>query len=471
MKKMPSKFSLYNTLTRELEAFSPLGEAVRMYSCGPTVYDHIHIGNLRGFAMADMLRRALTINGYEVEHVMNLTDVDDKTIQRSQELYPDVDPMQALKNLGHYYTDVFIRDTRAIGNDNQALTFINATDAIENMQHLIRRLYQQGFAYIAEDGVYFSIEAYQSSGKTYGQLVTVDASNTSAARINNDEYDKDSVHDFVLWKVKGEGEPAWEFTLDEHNLTGRPGWHIECSAMSTGQLGQPFDIHTGGVDLMFPHHENEIAQSTAGAEEPYARYFVHNEHLLVENQKMAKSRNNFVTLPDIEARGCDPLAFRLLVLQAHYRSQLNFTWQGLEAAHHFLGSISAFGDLQFQPVADGPTLDLSASRQVISEALADDLDTPRALAELSSLIDTTVVVSEDQIDEFREFLQFLDTAFGFGLGDREDITSEQRDLISRREKARAEHDYTEADAVRDQLAEHGIGLRDTPYGAVWHRHA
>lgn len=460
---------LHNTLARDIQQFHPLEETVRIYTCGPTVYDHIHIGNLRSFVMADMLRRAFMVNGFDVHHVMNLTDVDDKTIQRSQERYPEEDASTALTKLTAEYTDVFMRDMEVIGNDTNALTFVNATDAIPAMQQLIRELHEGGFAYVAEDGVYFSIEAYQNSSKTYGRLVDVDASNTSAARIDNDEYDKDSVHDFALWKRQQSGEPAWEFTLEERDLKGRPGWHIECSAMSTGQLGQPFDVHTGGIDLMFPHHENEIAQSTAGKDIEYARYFVHQEHLLVENRKMAKSRNNYTTLPDIEAGGFDPLAFRLLTLQAHYRSQMNFTWESLKGAQRFLQDVRTFADLQFQPAAEAPRLDLDTPGQDIRDALADDLDTPRALAVLSRVVDEAAAISGDQLEEFRAFVQILDDVFGFAVSEREDISSEQRDLIDQRASAREEQDYSRADDIRGTLEEQGIYLNDTPYGAIWRR--
>ncbi len=460
---------LHNTFTGKTEQFQPLNDTVRMYSCGPTVYDHIHIGNLRTFIMDDMKRRTLSVSGYTVAHVMNFTDVDDKTIQRSQQDYPDEEPMEALGRLTRYYGDIFLRDTQAIGNDTEALTFINATDAIPTMQSLIRELHENGFAYIADDGVYFSIEAYQNNNKTYGQLVAVDTRNTSASRINNDEYDKDSVHDFALWKTQQPGEPAWEFTLDGHELPGRPGWHIECSAMSTDQLGQPFDIHTGGVDLMFPHHENEIAQSTAGKDEEYARYFMHNEHLLVENRKMAKSEGSYITLPDIEKRGFDPLAFRLLTLQAHYRSRLNFTWDSLGGAQAFLRGLQAFADLRFQISPEAPALDLQAHKQDIREILADDVDTPRALAALSGLVDKVAAVSSEQSGEFDDLLSFLDDVFGLKLAERGDITPEQKELIHQRDQAKQERDYPRADALRDQLREQNIILGDTPYGTTWQR--
>ncbi|MGC1176866.1 MAG: cysteine--tRNA ligase, partial [Candidatus Saccharimonadales bacterium] len=383
---------LHNTLTRKIEDVAPLdGQAFRVYSCGPTVYNHIHIGNLASFIFADTLRRTLALAGdTKVKHVMNFTDVDDKTIRSSQEQYPDLEPKAALLKLTEEYGEVFLRDTRAVGNDVGAMTFVKATDSIEAMQELIRSLHKQGFAYLADDGVYFSIKAYQKSGKQYGQLTEITTDSTSEARIQNDEYDKESAHDFALWKKQKSGEPAWDFEIDGTDLKGRPGWHIECSAMSAAGLGQPFDIHTGGIDLIFPHHENEIAQSTAGKDEPlYAKVFVHNEHLLVNGQKMSKSLNNFYTLKDIIAKGFDPLAFRLLVLQSHYRHQAHFSWENLEAAQNRLRDLRAFADLKHQAAAETTVIDEIQSQTYEgfisgqSREFSDDLNTPGALSFLS----------------------------------------------------------------------------------------
>ena len=257
---------LHNTLSKKVESFQPLNpELATIYSCGPTVYDHAHIGNLSAFITADTLRRVIVANGHTAKHVMNFTDVDDKTIRRSRETYPTHDAMTALRMLTREYGELFLEDMRTIGNDTDALEFIKAADdaTIDGMRQMIAKLHKNGYAYVADDGVYFSIDAYRKSGKTYGQLVEITDSSTSEQRIQNDEYDKDSAHDFALWKTKKPGEPAWEFTLDGVDLTGRPGWHIECSVMSEQGLARRFDIHTGGIDLAFPQHENEIAQSTA----------------------------------------------------------------------------------------------------------------------------------------------------------------------------------------------------------------
>jgi cysteinyl-tRNA synthetase len=468
---------LYNTLlkSKKIEELTPLdGDTIRIYSCGPTVYDHAHIGNLSAYVFADTLRRAVKLAGYNVQHVMNYTDVDDKTIRRSREQFPDLNPSEALKKLGDKYIAIFNEDMQNIGNDIAALEFVRATDAktIWGMQGLIARLHEKGFAYIADDGVYFSIEAYRKAGKTYGQLLEINAGNTSAARIQNDEYDKESAHDFALWKKQKGDEPAWDFTLDGQDLKGRPGWHIECSVMSRQNLGQPFDIHTGGVDLIFPHHENEIAQSTALEDNPVmAAIFAHNDHILVDGKKMSKSAKNFFTLEDLITKGHDPLAFRLKILQSHYRSQMNFTWDSLDAAQNLLHSLRAWADQKHQKAAQGGEKASAPYAGALKEILAasqDDLNMPRALAALASLAGKAENDGVDQ-DKIQPLLNVLDRLFGLQLADRPDITHDQKDLIAAREEARLAKDWAKSDELRDQLKLHGIGLRDTANGPVWYR--
>jgi cysteinyl-tRNA synthetase len=468
---------LHNTLTRKVETFTPLkGKKVTMYSCGPTVYDHIHIGNLSAFIAADTLRRTLEASGYRVKHVMNFTDVDDKTIRRSQKRYPDLSPEDALKKLTREYEQIFLSDMRAIGNDVDALKFVRATESIGGMRKLITQLYDEGFAYIAGDGVYFSIEEYRKSGRKYGQLLHLDAKNTSEARIQNDEYDKESVHDFALWKTRKDNEPAWEFDLDEHDLLGRPGWHIECSVMSADNLGQPFDIHTGGIDLIFPHHENEIAQSTAASDDPlYARFFVHNEHLLVDGKKMAKSAQNFYTLRDIQEKGFDPLAFRLLALQSHYRSQSNFSWEAMEAAQNRLRELEAWADLRHQPGTNVMPTELDElfrdTRQGILKALQEDLNTPEALATWGKLVNYMQNIPIPGLEgKYTDgTLAFLDSVFGLQLASRPDIKDEQKHTLKERQKARDAKDWKKSDELRDQLKAQGIAVRDTEHGQIWSR--
>lgn len=464
---------LYNSLTRQIEELQPAqAGTVTMYSCGPTVYDHIHIGNLSSFIFADMLRRVLDSSGLKVLHAMNFTDVDDKTIKRSLEQYADLDPMAALLRLTGEYSGIFMQDMAAVGNDVGAMAFIKATDSIEPMQQLIRELHALGFAYIADDGVYFSISNYQKAGKKYGQLTDVTVSSTSQARIQNDEYDKESAHDFALWKKAKNNEPAWNFELNNQAIAGRPGWHIECSAMSRLLLGQPFDIHTGGVDLKFPHHENEIAQSTAGKDTKYARVFAHNEHLLIDGQKMSKSLGNFYALSVIEDKGFDPLAFRLLVLQAHYRKQAHFSWKNLEAAQNRLDGYRAMADLYWQTRQQGGLSEQNLKQhiQAISTALQDDLDTPAALAALSALeaaLDNDGISMSCQ-EAYGKALEWLDNALGLQLL-QENITDSQKELIAKREQARADQDWTQSDKLREQLRKQGLMVRDSEAGTIWHR--
>jgi cysteinyl-tRNA synthetase len=466
--------NLYNTLTHTIDELKPLdGETVRMYTCGPTVYDHAHIGNLSAYVFADTLRRAIGLSNHTLEHVMNYTDVDDKTIRRSREEYKNEEPHRALRLLTDKFITIFNDDMRKVGNDVTALTFVRATDpvTIEGMKTLITQLHQAGFAYIADDGVYFSIDDYRKAGKVYGQLSEITTQSTSEARIQNDEYDKESAHDFALWKRQKDGEPAWDFMLDGQNLTGRPGWHIECSVMSHQKLGQPFDIHTGGVDLIFPHHENEIAQSTAVENNPVmASMFFHSEHLLVDGKKMSKSKQNFFTLEDVIAKGHDPLAFRLKVLQSHYRNQVNFTWESLEAAQNLLHSLRAWADLRHQQAAYKKGLDDSYKEglKTILAAMQDDLDTPKAVSVLATLANESEGKGVDA-EKIEPLLSVIDRIFGLQLAARPDITHSQKDLIADREQARQAKNWTKSDELRDKLTAQGIAIRDTGSGPLWER--
>lgn len=466
---------LYNTLSKKLEDVSPIdGKEVRIYSCGPTLYDRIHIGNISSFIFADTLRRAAKFSGFKVRQVMNFTDVDDKTIKRSMELGLK-DPRSALQNVTKKYELLFLDDVKSVGNADAE--FVHATDFIKEMQDLITELYRSKIAYAAKDGVYFSIANYVASGREYGQLLKLNSSSTAESRIDNDEYDKDSAHDFALWKTQKAGEPSWKFTLDGKKLDGRPGWHIECSAMSRAKLGQPFDIHTGGIDLIFPHHENEIAQSTAASEDSVlATLFVHNEHLLIDGRKMSKSLNNFYTLEDIRKRGFEPVAFRLLVLQSHYRSQLNFTWTSLEAAQNRLNNLRAWADLVHQSTENSTSNKLAEQIEktviAMAEATSNDLNTPSALAALSALVEQTYLqqnVRSINTDKFKELLECLDQLFGLGLSGRPDITDDQKNLIEKREIARKTNNWDESDMLRQQLTQSGLSVNDTACGAIWSR--
>lgn len=476
--------TLHNTLTKMVEPFQPLNASrVTMYSCGPTVYDHAHIGNLSAFITADILRRVIAANGFSVVHAMNFTDVDDKTITRSKQEYPDLTQLEALRALTGKYSEVFLEDMQAIGNDTRALTFIKATDEVtmQGMRDRITDLFNQGFAYVADDGVYFSIDAYRKSGKVYGQLIELTDQNTSTERIQNDEYDKDSVHDFALWKKTRDGEPSWDFTIDSIDMAGRPGWHIECSVMSEQILDMPFDIHTGGIDLTFPHHENEIAQSTAGSDDAtYATTFVHNEHILVDGRKMSKSLGNFFTLKDLIDKNIDPLAFRLLVLQSHYRKQTNFSFDNIAAASNRLASWRTVAALRHQ-VHDtldddntkndsDTTVSLLASSRALIEVLSADLNTPSALRLIDEAFARLDNKELDQIHRFglNEFLETIDSVLGLQLLDSTpDISDENKQRILERRQARENQDWKTSDKIRDELSNDGIGVKDTTHGSIW----
>lgn len=465
---------IFNTLTKKTERVKPVNDAqVGIYSCGPTVYDHVHIGNLSSFIYADTLRRALSVLGYVTKHVMNFTDIDDKTIKRSREVYKDYNPMDALKKLTMDEQNNFLNDAESVGINIDDIKFIKATESISEMQNLIKDLVKNNTAYIADDGIYFSIGDYVRRGRKYGQLSNITTSSTNTARINNDEYDKDSAHDFVLWKFRKDHEPAWDFEFDGTNYEGRPGWHIECSAMSVKALGQPFDIHTGGTDLIFPHHENEIAQSTSGDLSELAKIFMHNEHLLVDSQKMSKSLNNFYTLEDIKSKSFSPLAFRLLVLQSHYRSILHFTWKNLQAAENRLKSYQAMADLRWQIKDSKSGIEsrtISDTTEQIKVALKDDMNIPKVLSILSDFenrVSNELICSAAE-NEYNEFIELLDEIFGLELS-QGDIDSELKDLIKHRDERRQNNDYEAADKIRKELENHNIGVRDTVIGSIWYR--
>lgn len=453
---------LHNTLSKKISEIKPLeGNSFRIYSCGPTVYDYAHIGNLRTFVFSDTLKRTLIANGHKVQHVMNLTDIDDKTIKRSQKMYQQLQPKTALNKLTRFYEKEFMQNLSVIGNIVDDMEFVRATEMIPEMQVLISTLLDNNFAYIAEDGIYFSIEKYIQDGKVYGQLSNIVTENPSRHRIVNDEYDKDSVNDFALWKLTKKGEPSWDFNINNKNLAGRPGWHIECSAMSSSQLGQPFDIHTGGEDLIFPHHENEIAQSTAGRDDPlYANVFFHSKHLLVDGKKMSKSLGNFFVLSDIMQKNFDPLAFRLFVLQAHYNNQSNFTWANLESAQNRLDRWRKLTDLRWQSKITATSI----SNKILI-AMTDNLNTPKAL----SLIDEYFNDIESRlISPDESTLKSIKDILGISLY-RDDISPEQKQLIQQRDIARQNHNYTESDKIRNILNLQGIDLNDYNEITFWNK--
>src|SRR5579862_2874955 len=362
----------YNTLTQQLEEFKPLHDnVVRMYTCGPTVYNYAHIGNFRSFVFPDILRRWLRARGYTLDHVMNITDIEDKIIRDSKAAGKTLDEFTAV------YTKAFLEDTATLRLERPE-RIVPATQHIPEMGHAIHKLEEGGYTYRSDGSVYFRIAKF----KDYGKLSHNDFSGIRAgARVDVDEYDKDDARDFVLWKAAKEGEPAWDTPIGK----GRPGWHIECSAMAMKYLGDTLDIHTGGVDLTFPHHENEIAQAEGITGKQFVRFWLHAEHLSVDSQKMSKSLGNIYTLRDLKERGYAPEALRYLLASVPYRKKLNFTFDGLKAAATSIDRLRNYQRrLETGKFAEGLNERIveraKAAEQAFHEALDDDLNTAEALA-------------------------------------------------------------------------------------------
>jgi cysteinyl-tRNA synthetase len=470
MSKEATEIRLFNTLTRQKEQFTPIEKGkVGIYTCGPTVYDYAHIGNFRAFIFEDLLKRWLQHSGFQVNHVMNLTDVDDKTIKGSQK------QEKPLREYTDFYSKAFFEDIQAL-NIEPASVYPRATDHIPEMIKIIQTLLQKGVAYSGEDGsVYFAISKFPQYGKL-SHLKTAELK--VGARVNQDEYAKEEAQDFALWKAytPEDGNVYWETELGK----GRPGWHIECSAMSMKYLGETFDIHCGGVDNMFPHHENEIAQSEAATDKPFVHYWMHNEHLLVEGKKMAKRLGNFYTLRDLLAKGLDPLAIRYLLLSTHYRQQFNFTFEGLDAAK---GAIDRLANLQRRlKDANGKTNSdelkqlTNKIQTCFTEALNDDLNVSTALASLfdfvrdiNNLLDTNKLSKEDA-EKISKLIADLDNVLGVIPKPKEEtLPKEAEELIKKREDARKIKDWKTADTARQQLKAMGIVLEDTAQGVRWKR--
>lgn len=445
---------LYNSLSREIETFSPLDPAskqVGLYTCGPTVYNYPHIGNYRAYIFGDILKRVLMYNGYDVKHIMNLTDIDDKTIRDSQK------EGKSLKEFTEFYTEEFYKD-RDVLNIIPALKYTKATDFIPQMVAITEQLLANGHAYKGEDGsVYFSIK----SDKDYGKLAHLDMNaleSNASGRMLADEYDKDNAQDFALWKAWDEtdGPVFWETTLGK----GRPGWHIECSAMSMSELGESFDIHTGGKDNMFPHHENEIAQSECATGKQFVKYWLHNEWLLVDGKKMAKSAGNFYTLRDVMEKGFNPLAYRFLLLGTHYRTPVNFTWEAMKAAEAGL-----MGMYQFYMLLGNEKGTVSPEyKNKFTEAINNDLNTSQALAVVAELRHDSEVSNADKKATLLSFDEVL--GLGFSTLDtlKSPIPEEVSKLAREREVARQEKDWKRSDELRTEIAKHGYVVSDTESG-------
>lgn len=461
----------HNTLSGRLEEFRPLREGeVGFYFCGPTVYDYAHIGNFRSMIFADTLRRYLKFKGYRVTHVMNITDVEDRIIARSQERGITIDEYTA------QYIEALWEDFDALGCERPDVV-PRATRHIPEMVALIKRLLERGHAYKSDGSIYYRISSFPE----YGKLSKINFAGNivgGSERVDSDRYDKEDARDFALWKApKTPDEPAWDTEIGR----GRPGWHIECSAMSMKYLGETFDIHAGGIDLVFPHHENEIAQSEGATGKQFVRYWLHAEHLKVEGETMSKSRGNYYTFRDLRAQGYKPEGIRYLLLSVPYRKQLNFTFDALRAAEKTVESLRDFhlrlAEARTEPGSNGEVRAAAARAAEEFEAgMDDDLNTSVALAAIHTLtheINPVLVCGALREDDKRDLLNLVarfDSVLNiFGKPEREMLDSEIQALIDERQEARRRRDWARADEIRDYLAERGIILEDTREGVRWKR--
>jgi cysteinyl-tRNA synthetase len=458
---------IHNTLTRAIEALEPLEPGhVRLYTCGPTVYDFAHIGNFRTYVWEDLLRRSLKYLGFRVTQVMNITDVEDKIISRMIETGRSLDEVTA-PCIAAFFEDI---DTLGI---ERAEHYPRATQHVKEMIEIAKALCDRGLTYESQGSLYFRIASFPG----YGRLSHLDRREIRAgARVDSDEYGKEDARDFVLWKAARPGEPSWESPFGP----GRPGWHLECSAMSMKYLGESFDLHTGGVDNIFPHHENEIAQSEGATGRPFVHYWMHAAHLMVDGEKMAKSKGNFYTLRDLLAQGHDPRAIRWLLLTTHYRTPLNFTLPALGQASAELRRLEDLVErLDREPSTPGHDAEFEQRMATVAsefrESLADDLNVSGAVGSLFRLVrEAHIAMDRESLPEgsrkiLSDTLRGFDTVLGVLDPRRGDVDAEVEALIARRAAARAEKDFAESDRIRDQLAGRGILLEDTPQGTRWKR--
>jgi cysteinyl-tRNA synthetase len=460
----------YNTLTQQVELFTPMeGNTVRMYTCGPTVYNYVHIGNLRTFTFQDILRRWLRYRGYRLQHVMNITDVEDKIIRSA------MDQGKSIQEYTAQYEKAFLEDADALRLERPE-KLVRATEHIGEMVEAIQQLETKGFTYLSDHSVYYRIAQFPG----YGKLSHIDFSGQRAgARVDVDEYEKDDARDFVLWKSRKGSEPYWDSPLGQ----GRPGWHIECSVMAMKYLGETLDIHAGGVDLTFPHHENEIAQSEALTGKPFARYWLHSEHLMVESQKMAKSLGNFFTLRDLMAKGYQPEVIRYLLASVPYRKKLNFTFDGLQGVATALERLRNYKlRLETDKFAAGKSEAIEeaarAALAAFDEALDDDLNTAGALGAIYDFVRATNTAMDsgaflaDNVPAALGVIQRFDAIFdvlrpALAAGALPDAEIDK--MIAERAAAKKARDFKRADHIRNDLLEKGVILEDTKDGVRWKR--
>jgi cysteinyl-tRNA synthetase len=464
---------LHNTLTGSKDVFEPLQDGhVGMYTCGPTVWNFAHVGNLRAFLFYDLLRRQLQADGYRVTHVMNLTDIDDRILDQA---------MHAGSTIGEYvkpYVEAFFEDMRTL-RALPAHDYPRATEHIPEMVAMIATLLERGFAYVADGDVYFRIESFPR----YGMLSHLDRSGLRpGARVAKDKYDKESVSDFALWKKAHPDDEKLGAAWDAPFGRGRPGWHIECSAMAKRYLGDTFDIHGGGVDLLFPHHENEIAQSEAASGKPLARVWLHSEHLAeAGGEKMSKSAGGFLTLRDLVAAGFDPLAVRFfLIANAHYRQRLRLTTEALHASAEQVRRLRDFADrvqrMEPATVDDEPLISRIAEvRLAYREALDDDLNLPQGVGHVFELVrEANAAMDDMRVGEhgrraLLELVEEVDRHLDVLGGEEPGLAEEVERLIAEREAARKAKDFIRADLIREELRERGIALEDSRDGVRWRR--
>ena len=462
--------NLHNTLTGRVEPFAPeRPPEVRMYVCGLTVYGRGHIGNYRSLVATDLLRRTLKYKGWRVKEVMNITDVDDRIIQLAAEAGSDLQSFTAA------HIEAFHEDMATLGMEKPEV-MPRATEHIAEMISLIARLIAGGHTYTVEGSIYFRI----ASDPSYGKLARLDVEGIKAgARVDTDKYDKENARDFVLWKAKTD-EPAWA-QWDAPFGRGRPGWHLECSAMSMKYLGETFDLHGGGIDLIFPHHVNEIAQSTCATGKPFVRHWTHVAHLLIESETMSKSKGNVFLIPELLAKGHRPDAIRYSLIAAHYRSQLNFTWEGLGQAAAALDRVRSFlqrlAEVESEaPVSPAVEAAIGKARTAFDAALDDDLNTPEVLSAVHVLVGegnallAAGEVGREGAGRLRSALESMDAVLGVLIPPAEDrLGPEEQALFDERQEARRTRDFKRADEARAKLDALGIVLEDGPKGTRWRR--
>ena len=464
------EFRLYNTLTRKVESFAPAdGETVRIYACGPTVYRPAHLGNFRTFLFGDLLRRVIALRGWKVLQVMNLTDVDDKIIKSSAER------AITIKEATAPITDIFHNDRKFLRIQDAEL-YPKATDHIKEMIAIVQKLMDRKLAYLADDGtIYYAIDKF----KDYGKLSRLDTREVKAgARVAQDDYSKENAQDFALWKAAKQEDEATGAAWDSPWGRGRPGWHLECSAMAMKYLGETLDIHTGGIDLIFPHHEDEIAQSEGATGKQFSRLWAHGEFLLTEGAKMAKRLGNVATVQDLRDQGVSAAAFRHFVFSTHYRKQLNMSGEALEASIEGVRRLADFAERLREAKAATPELEkiAEAAESEVITALFDDLNAPIAVGALFTFVRKANAeldkggVDKRALDKAREVFAHINSVLDIipdATASDPELTQWVEERITARKEARARRDFAAADKIRAEIESKGVAIEDTPQGTKW----